>query len=118
MIREACGRRKGSIVARSFVYRGSSLSRQTIAASLAESRSSNGCCVRITGPSCLRARGETLRWIVRVKRNVGASCFQNGEDRDHHLDRTLEAQRDKGLVADSKRPQMAREPVCLLVQSR
>ncbi len=55
---------------------------------------------------CLRVgehEGEPLWRIVRVERQVGGAGLEDAEERNHHVERALDAQADDGLRAGAER---------------
>ena len=55
--------------------------------------------------------GEPLLRIVRVERQVGGAGLEDAEERDHHVERALDAEPDDGLGSGAERAQMVRELV-------
>ena len=55
--------------------------------------------------------GEPLLRIVRIERQVGGTGLEDGEERDHHVERALDAERHDGLGSGAERAQVMRELV-------
>ena len=55
--------------------------------------------------------GEALWRVVRVERQVGGAGLEDAEERDHHVERALDAEPDDGLGAGAERAQMVGELV-------
>jgi hypothetical protein len=61
---------------------------------------------------------ETLIGLALVQGQVGGSCLENGQNRDHQIGRALHEQRDRLIRRDAQGDQVVREPVCAAVELR
>ena len=48
--------------------------------------------MRIGAAGVGQHEGEALGWIVGVERQVGGAGFEDTEERDHHVERALDAE--------------------------
>src|SRR6516162_165895 len=55
----------------------------------------------------LEHEAETIRWITRLERNIGAASLENSQQSDHHGNASLEAHANEGLAADAAGTQAA-----------
>ena len=55
--------------------------------------------------------GEALWRIVGVERQVGGAGLEDAEERDHHVERALDAEPDDGLRSGAERAQVVGELV-------
>ena len=62
--------------------------------------------------------GEPFGRIVGIERQIGAAGLEDGEQRNHHVERAFEAQSHHHLRPDPAAAQMMRQPVGALLQLR
>jgi hypothetical protein len=63
------------------------------------------------GPRLLEHALESLRRLLRVQRQVGRSRHEDADQRDHHLQRSLQAHADDAVGAHAERPQLTGQSV-------
>src|SRR5690242_7069494 len=61
---------------------------------------------------------EALRWIAWIERDIRATCFENTEQPDHHLDAALHADPDLRLWSNSELAQVVGELIGPAVEIR
>ena len=64
----------------------------------------------------LQHESQALGWERRIKRHVSASCLENAQQADHHVQRPLHAQADQRLGFHSQLLQVVRQLIGPLVQ--
>lgn len=76
-----------------------------------EPRALRGAADHDADPGVLDHEGHALRRVVRIDRNIGRACLQHAVDRDHRVDRALQAQTDPGAAAHPDAGEVVRELV-------
>src|SRR5581483_3553378 len=66
--------------------------------------------------SVLEHKGKAFRWITEVERYIGSSGFEDRQDGNHHLNRTLQAQAHQRLRSHPPPVQSVRQVIGTPIQ--